>query len=219
LVKVLKSGASVFLEYRNSFVPTEQAKNIASTVSKVFSDLLTSPKVAVGSLTFLSDRNKSQLEKWNSTPLPNVERTIHELIYENVLNTPTAEAVCSWDGSLSYRELDELACRLAVHLQSLGIGPEVIVPLCFDKSKWNVVAVLATLYAGGACKFLFSQASACPNRPRFLLRMIATPTDSDFLQLYLWILPILAIVSSIWLMPLAQKPYYVHRINSACSTV
>jgi non-ribosomal peptide synthetase component F len=152
MVKVLKSGASVFLEYRNSFVPTEQAKNIASTVGKLFSELLTSPKVAIGSVDFLSERNQHQLEKWNSKPLPDVQKTIHEAIYENVLATPNAEAVCAWDGDFSYETLDEHACRLATHLQNLGIGAEVIVPLCFDKSKWNMVAVLATLYAGGACK-------------------------------------------------------------------
>lgn len=101
---------------------------------------------------FLSDRNKLQVEKWNSGPLENVERTIHEMIWDTVQSSPNEEAVCSWDGSFSYQELDQHASQLAWHLVELGIGPEVIVPLSFDKSKWNVVAMLGTLYAGGACK-------------------------------------------------------------------
>jgi hypothetical protein len=43
LVKVLKSGISFFLEYRTSFIPTEQARNIASTVDAVLTSVLSSP--------------------------------------------------------------------------------------------------------------------------------------------------------------------------------
>lgn len=164
LVKVLKSGISVFLEYRNSFIPTEQAKNVASTVDQILSNILVSPTLPVGQADFLSDRNRLQIEKWNSKPLPNVKRTIHEIIYENVLKSPDAEAICSWDGNLSYQELDTLACQLAAHLISLGVGPETIVPLCFDKSKWNNVALVAVLYAGGACKLCFVVPCKAPCR-------------------------------------------------------
>ncbi|KAF2742357.1 AMP-binding-domain-containing protein, partial [Sporormia fimetaria CBS 119925] len=150
LVKVLKSGVSVFLEYRNSFIPTEQAKNVASTLEKLLTDVLSTPDLAVKDVKYLSERNKQQIEKWNSKPLVNIERTIHDMIIENVEKMPQEEAVCAWDGSLTYNELDVHASRLATHLIKLAVGPEVIVPLCFDKSKWNVVAVLATLYAGAA---------------------------------------------------------------------
>jgi non-ribosomal peptide synthetase component F len=134
-------------------VPTEQAKNIASTVDKIITNILVSPKIEVSRSDFLSDRNKAQLTKWNSQPLNPVEKTIHETIYESVQRSPDAEAVCSWDGILTYEQLDNQACRLAAHLVTkLGVGPETIVLLCFDKSKWNIVAMLAVLMAGGACK-------------------------------------------------------------------
>ena len=134
-------------------MPTEQAKNIASTVDKIITNLLVSPKVDISKSNFLIDRNKSQLAKWNSQPLKPVEKTIHGTIYEIVQRSPDAEAVCSWDGTLTYAQLDDQACRLASHLASkLGVGPETIVLLCFDKSKWNIVAMLAVLIAGGACK-------------------------------------------------------------------
>jgi non-ribosomal peptide synthetase component F len=154
LVKVLKSGISVFLEYRNSYIPTEQAKNVASTVERILSNICVSPELAICDASSLSDRNRLQIEKWNSAPLENVERTIHDLIYEAVQRRPSDEAVCAWDGSFTYEELDGHACRLASHLVGLGVGPEVIVPLCFDKSKWNVVAMLATMSAGGACEWI-----------------------------------------------------------------
>lgn len=149
---MLKSGVSVFLEYRNSFIPTEHAKNIASTVDRILSGVLTSSDVLLREATLLSDRNRSQIQKWNSTPLEHVQTTIHDTIADSIKNFPTQEAVCSWDGNLTYQELGHRASRLASYLVGMGVGPEVIVPLCFDKSKWNIVAMLGVLIAGGACK-------------------------------------------------------------------
>ncbi|KAL3471605.1 hypothetical protein BJX99DRAFT_250318 [Aspergillus californicus] len=59
-------------------------------------------------------------------------------------------AVRSWDGDLTYGELDDLSLRLAHHLVQLGVGPEKFVLSCFEKSTWAIVARLAVLRAGGA---------------------------------------------------------------------
>src|SRR5690606_28072751 len=63
---------------------------------------------------------------------------------------PQADAVCAWDGSWSYEDLERMSSRLASYMLSgeHEIGP--IVPLCFDKSKWVPVAILAVLKAGKA---------------------------------------------------------------------
>lgn len=45
-----------------------------------------------------------------------------------------------------------MTSKVAAHLVELGVFPEVFVPLCFEKSKWNVVAIFSVLKAGGACK-------------------------------------------------------------------
>lgn len=156
---MLKSGVSAFLEYRNSFIPTEHAKNIASTLDKILSGVLTSPDTTIATAQILSDRNKAQIEKWNKHPLDYVQSTIHGIIADNVERIPNEEAVCSWDGSLTYEQLGCYASRLASYLVDVGVGPEVIVPLCFEKSKWNVVAMVAVLMAGGACKSHVSFAS------------------------------------------------------------
>jgi non-ribosomal peptide synthetase component F len=42
-----------------------------------------------------------------------------------------------------------LSERLAYYLVGLGIGPEIMVPLCFEKSMWTIVAMLSVLKAGG----------------------------------------------------------------------
>jgi len=84
----------------------------------------------------------AELKEWRTC--------IHDAIYDQVVSEPDAAAICSEEGDLSYNELDQLASRLARQLVSLGIGPEVIVPLCFDKSMWNVVSMLGVLKAGAA---------------------------------------------------------------------
>ncbi|KAH3909963.1 hypothetical protein HBI56_129220 [Parastagonospora nodorum] len=51
---------------------------------------------------------------------------------------------------MTYGELDALSSILASYLVDLRLKPEVIVPLCCEKSMWTVVAMLAVLKAGGA---------------------------------------------------------------------
>ena len=41
--------------------------------------------------------------------------------------------------------------RLAAHIVTLGVGPEVMVPLLFEKSYWMIIPMTAVLRAGGAC--------------------------------------------------------------------
>ncbi|MFB7253195.1 amino acid adenylation domain-containing protein [Streptomyces nojiriensis] len=61
-----------------------------------------------------------------------------------------AIAVTGIDGRLTYRELDRSANRLAHHLRSLGVGPEVPVAVCMERTTALVTALLAVLKAGGA---------------------------------------------------------------------
>ena len=66
------------------------------------------------------------------------------------MRTPDAEAV-TFDGTaLRYRELNARANQLAHRLQRLGVGPDVLVGLCLERSVDLVVAILGILKAGGA---------------------------------------------------------------------
>src|SRR6185436_2128603 len=66
--------------------------------------------------------------------------------------SPRSEA--EWDYSalplqMTYAELNDQADLLARHLQTLGVGPEVRVGVCLERSLQTVVALLAILKAGG----------------------------------------------------------------------
>jgi amino acid adenylation domain-containing protein len=94
-----------------------------------------------------------QILEWNNTNASMaVQACIHDLFKQRVEKQPDASAICSWDGDLRYRELDEYSSRLAAYLQSSHqVGPESLVCICFSKSLWVVVAMLAVLKSGGAC--------------------------------------------------------------------
>ncbi|MEU8268266.1 amino acid adenylation domain-containing protein [Sphaerisporangium sp. NPDC049002] len=79
-----------------------------------------------------------------------VDRCLHEWFQETAAATPEAVALSHDGTTLSYRELNARANRLARHLRELGVGPDVLVALCLPRSEQIVVALLAVLKAGGA---------------------------------------------------------------------
>ena len=77
-------------------------------------------------------------------------RCLHELIAGQAARTPGAVALVFEDRTLTYAELDRRTNRLARCLAGLGVGPEVRVGVCMERSFEMVVALLGTLKAGGA---------------------------------------------------------------------
>jgi amino acid adenylation domain-containing protein len=112
------------------------------------------PFTKVSDLQQICNTDTQQILEWNSAcNAPKQSQTlIHTLFKQRRQKQPDDIAICAWDGELSYKELDEYSSRLATHLQAhYGIGPESMVTICFEKSLWVVVAMLAVLKAGGAC--------------------------------------------------------------------
>ncbi|AXB42530.1 amino acid adenylation domain-containing protein [Amycolatopsis albispora] len=78
------------------------------------------------------------------------EECVHEWFARQAARRGDAVAVSCGRETLTYRELDQRANRLARHLRSLGVGPEVPAGVCAERSPDLVVALLAVLKAGGA---------------------------------------------------------------------
>jgi amino acid adenylation domain-containing protein len=98
-------------------------------------------------------------------------------LYEEIVErSPDDIAVFFGEQSLSYRELNLRSNQLAHHLHAMGVGPEILVGLCFDRSLEMVVATLGILKAGGAyvpldlaCSKEFSAFMLEDANPRVLL--------------------------------------------------
>ncbi|KAI4225077.1 MAG: hypothetical protein L6R40_008392, partial [Gallowayella cf. fulva] len=141
----------VALSYWASKISHTQAKNIAHTFGKALSAILVDPNQMVKDLDIFSERDGDQIYRWNGTAIEEIYSCVHQLVGQRASEHPHAAAICSWDGNLTYGELDEMSSRLAYHLATLGIGTEVMVPLCFEKSMWTIVSMMGVMKAGGAC--------------------------------------------------------------------
>lgn len=96
---------------------------------------------------------------------------IHEMFEEQALRRPDAIAVTCGDTHLTYGTLDRLSNRLARLLRTHGVGPEVLVGLCVDRSVQLAVGILGILKAGGAYVPLD------PAYPAARLRMMSQDAD------------------------------------------
>ncbi|KAJ5406970.1 acetyl-CoA synthetase-like protein [Penicillium sp. CMV-2018d] len=110
------------------------------------------PETNISALLRRCQPDLDTLHAWNARVPPAVEKCIHQAIPFQARGPQLAVRAC--DGDVTYRDLDALSTRLAHCLVSMGVGPDRLVPLCFHKSLWAVVAVFAVMKAGGAPVFL-----------------------------------------------------------------
>ncbi|KAH2322077.1 Nonribosomal peptide synthetase 6 [Aspergillus fumigatus] len=130
----------------------------------------------VKDLQAISPDGMAQLMRWNRQSAAEEDGAcVQDLIQRTCQQQPHAMAVCAWDGSWSYQELDCQASHLASQLCDHGIEPEKFVGLLFEKSKWTTVAILAVLKAGGAFVLLD------PTQPAAYLSAICTMTRTALL--------------------------------------
>ena len=135
-------------------VTGDRANSIGRTFDRLVTAVIDSPYVALEDLEYVSEVDEENFAKWNITLKPPVERRVHDLILEQVHARPNHEALYAWDGKLTYNELWRYAGYIASQLVDLGVGPEVRVALCFEKSVWATVAMLGVLIAGGGFSLL-----------------------------------------------------------------
>ncbi|KAH7115261.1 hypothetical protein B0J11DRAFT_618836 [Dendryphion nanum] len=107
--------------------------------------------------TFIADldicgvHSRATISKWNqySTSTPN--KLLHDLVGQGFVHKPDAIAILSWDGQMSYSELDKRSSALAAYLMdTYDLKPGKKVALCFEKCTWAIVSMLAILKAGAA---------------------------------------------------------------------
>jgi amino acid adenylation domain-containing protein len=111
-----------------------------------------SPHQCVADVSLFPPEERQQiLTSWNATQA-SYPRTscLHQLFEAQTMRTPHAVAVLCEGQRLTYQELDTRANQLAHGLRKHGIGPEVLVGLCLERSVNMVVGMLGVLKAGGA---------------------------------------------------------------------
>ncbi len=126
------------------------------------------PQGRLSALGLLTPAEQRQLVvEWNATQAEYPQdHCLHSLFEEQVERSADAVALECADQRLTYRELDRRANQLAHFLRSQGVGPDVLVGLCAERSAELVVGLLGILKAGGA--YLPLDPSLPTERLRFL---------------------------------------------------
>ncbi len=154
---IVDNGAGVVFHaaYDSRVLSKERIQRLMHHFDNVLQQLTAVPDVTIDKIDLFSAEDEKQIWEWNKDAWEVESGCIHKAIERQAALTPDWTAIESWDGQLTYAEVDDLSSRLAYYLSSeLGIGPEVLVPMCFDKSAWTVVTMVANLKAGGGCVML-----------------------------------------------------------------
>jgi amino acid adenylation domain-containing protein len=148
-IEVSEDAAMVDLDYWSDHLSEGHAENVASTFVRAIENIVFHTQQKLGAIDHLSGKQWQRILSWNVMP-ETLNECVHERFATWVVTQPDAPAIRGFDGDYTYAELDSITDRLALHLVELGVGPEVFVPTCFDKSTFAIIAMLSVLKAGGA---------------------------------------------------------------------
>ncbi|WCA72888.1 amino acid adenylation domain-containing protein (plasmid) [Agrobacterium tumefaciens] len=165
-----ENGLAGTLEYATDLFEHDTIERLKDHYRLLLEGVVADPEQPISHLPMLTDAEQHLLfDVWNDTAadFPR-DKLLHELFADQAALTPDAVAVIYDQQQLTYQELDRRSNQLAHHLQSLGVGPEVIVGLCVDRSPEMIVAMLAILKAGGA--YLPLDPAYPRNRLAYMLR-------------------------------------------------
>ncbi|GAB2784831.1 non-ribosomal peptide synthetase [Amycolatopsis magusensis] len=142
---------SVQLNYSAELFDARTAESLADRLVRVLDQVGHEPRRPVGTLEVLTDAERDQvLHSFNDTARAVPPETLTELFVRRVQLAPDAVAVVDRARSVTYRQLDEQADRVAALLAAHGTGPESVVGIAVPKSIEMVATVLAVLKLGAA---------------------------------------------------------------------
>jgi len=127
-------------------------ERIAGHWRTLLEGIVADPGRPIPELTLLTEPERHQLlVEWNDTEAEYPrDLCVHDLFEAQAARVPDNVAVVFENQRLSYRELNRLANRVAHRLRELGVGPDVRVGICVERSLEMIVGLLAILKAGGA---------------------------------------------------------------------
>ncbi|KIA75688.1 nonribosomal peptide synthase [Aspergillus ustus] len=149
-VEIEKDRIVCHFRYWLSNLSDAQASLVASSFDQAVSQIVSNDQATPSEVNLLSPHHRDLIWNWNGSLASPGPACVHEIIRQRVVESPSSPAVVTTEGALSYGTLETLSDRLAHYLVQIGVVSEMIVPCCFDKGTWTVVAVLAVLKAGGA---------------------------------------------------------------------
>ena len=157
LIAFEKDGLiNLILKYAGEIFNPDKIRKLLSVFELLLNDIVSGYDISnrkVAELSYLDKDSYEQImQGWNDTYAEFArDKTLHQLLEEQVLRTPDNVAVVSGEVSLSYREFNSRANQLAHYLSAKhGVIADDMVVLCLDRSEYMLLAVQGTLKAGAA---------------------------------------------------------------------
>ncbi|KEF54056.1 uncharacterized protein A1O9_09851 [Exophiala aquamarina CBS 119918] len=140
----------------------------------ILQSILSNNEQTLTSAVQIVESELKEIWTWNEVVPPTIECCMHEIIVAKAIEHPEKPAVMSWDGELTYGQLDHLSCRLSEQLCRLGVEIGSFVVLCFEKSMWTSVGLLSVMRAGGTVVLID------PSQPEARLSTIVQEVQAKF---------------------------------------
>jgi non-ribosomal peptide synthetase component F len=138
-------------EYNTDIFDASRIERMLDHLRIVLEGVVRKPETSIEALEILTTAERKRLlVEWNETAAEFVAKSIPELFEEQVERTPDDVALVFETQQLTYRELNNRANQLAHYLKRCGVGPEVLVGVCVQRSLEMVVALLGIMKAGAA---------------------------------------------------------------------
>ncbi|KAH5402212.1 hypothetical protein HBI32_167770 [Parastagonospora nodorum] len=141
------------LVFSRTFLGEDDAADIVNTFQQILGEVASKPTALNSELQLIHPISSRKLFEWNSMVPSSVDLCVGEVFEEQAYNTSTNMAIHASDESFTYAELERASRKLAIALQAKFVGPEDVVLLCFPKSAWAVVAMMAVVRAGATMLF------------------------------------------------------------------
>ena len=146
------AGIAGRVEFRTDVFDAASIQALIERLERVLVAMTADPARRLSSVDLLDADEHARLDGWGNRAVLNEPAptpvSIPALFAAQVTRTPDAVAVTFEGLSMTYRELDEAANRLAHLLAGHGAGPGDVVALLFERSAQAVVAILAALKTG-----------------------------------------------------------------------
>jgi amino acid adenylation domain-containing protein len=145
-------GLRASLEFNTDLFASGTIQHMLRHWQRALQAMTEQPEQCISMLPLLSkEEQEQQLVCWNKAEhLSSLKWCVHQFFEQQVEQTPEAIALVQGEHELSYEELNQRANRLAHYLCTLGIGPEISVGICLERSLEMIISVLGILKAGGA---------------------------------------------------------------------
>ena len=151
-VNETEQGLKALMEYNTDLFNRDTIRRMLGHFKTLLESITNDPDSSISRLPLLTKAEQNQLLlEWNNTITDYPQnKCIHQIFESQSKKTPNAVAVIYDDLQLTYKELNDRSSQLAYYLRECGVGPDILVGICMERSIEMVVGLLGIFKAGGA---------------------------------------------------------------------